>query len=77
MHSLASALQATGSCQTLMLEDVEVDDEQALHSLKQLFEDDSCKLSHLELNSLGMSESTALQLIASIKKLKTLRGLSL
>ena len=34
MHSLASTLQAIGSCQTLMLEDAELDDEQALYPLK-------------------------------------------
>ena len=60
MHALASALRASGACQTLMLEDVEVEDEQALYSLKQLLEDASCKLTHLELNSLAMGEAAAL-----------------
>ena len=60
-----------------MLEDVEIEDEQAFYSLKQLLEDASCKITHLELDSLGMGEAAALQLIASIGKLKTLKRLSI
>ena len=77
LHSVVDALLQVSSCKTLMLEDIEVDEEQAIHSLKKLLDDKKCKRSVLELNSLNMSENTSLQLITSLKNLKHLKQLSL
>ena len=39
LHSVMDALLQVSSCKTLMLEDIEVDEEQAIHSLKKLLDD--------------------------------------
>ena len=60
-----------------MLEDIQIDEEQAIYSLKKLLDDSRCQIQVLELNSLDMNESTGLKLITSLKNLKKLKHLSL
>ena len=67
-----SAIQSNYSVQTLMIEDLEIDEEQAFYSLKKLFEDNRCKITSLCLNTLGMNEATSLKLLESIRKIKSL-----
>ena len=77
MHSLVDGLLKMGSCKTLMLEDIEIDEEYAIFSLQKLFDDKQHQTEVLELNSLNMNENASLKLITCIKNLTNLRHLSL
>ena len=59
--------------ETLLLEDIELEE---TRPLEDLFGDENCRISHLALNSMVMSEATCLNLVESIKRLRSLKKLS-